>query len=431
MIQLYKKDSKGEILIWGAEVVQNTSGVCILITHGNFEGNLTTNIRDNIKGKNIGKANETSPYTQAQADNQSLYNKKKREGYKSLDDLKYDYMSNGFEDIQILQFLKANLKFDTTDADGNVKPMKAQQYYRSKKNFVDDTGKLWDDRKYYFLLNPQAYKTSKDIIIKFPCLIQPKLNGVRATISLDEFGKVQILSKEGLRYNIPHIEDLFELNKECFTFTNFESGEVTDIVFDGELYIHNEKLQVITSAVKKFNFNTPRVEFIAFDLAIPVLTNIQRIQLLKQLLHFSTLTLEPTISYITTHKVGNDGFVQKYTDEYIKQGYEGSIMRNPNGLYAFGKRPMDMVKLKRVIDEEFTIVDIVPQDKNPSLGLYVCVTKEGREFKVTPRGDEDFKELLLLQKHLYLNKQLTCTFYEYTEDLIPFHVIDNLIRDYE
>ncbi len=430
MRHLYKKDSKGEILIWAAEAVQSGNGVCIAITYGSFGGNLITNIRENIKGKNIGKANQTSPYTQAEADVESLYNKKAREGYKSLDSLKYDYEVNGFGTEQILLFLKANLKFDTRDLDGNVKPMKAQQYYRSKKNYTDDKGKLWDDRKYFFLLNPDAYKTSKDIIIKFPCLIQPKINGVRATISLDDLGNVQILSKEGLRYEISHIEDIFNLNRDIFYYKD-KDGNEAQYVFDGELYIEGEKLQVISSAVKKFNIHTPRVIFIAFDLAIPDMTNIARIIKLKELLEFSTYTLSCPIQYITTHKVGNDGFVQKYTDEYIKQGYEGSIMRNPNGLYAFGKRPMDMVKLKRVIDEEFTIVDIVPQDKNPSLGLYVCVTKEGKEFKVTPRGDEDFKELLLLQKHLYLNKRLTCTFYEYTEDLIPFHVIDNLIRDYE
>ena len=46
---------------------------------------------------------------------------------------------------------------------------------------------------FYFLLNPYGVKTPKDIIIKFPCLIQPKINGVRATISLDDLGNVQIL----------------------------------------------------------------------------------------------------------------------------------------------------------------------------------------------------------------------------------------------
>ena len=427
---LYKKDSKGKILQWEASVLQNKFGVSIVIKAGELEGKLVTTTRENIKGKNINKSNETTPYTQAQADVESLYKKKQREGYKSLHSLRYPFDRELFEAIDLKAFLETNLKVDTRDLDGNLKPMKAQQYYRSKKNYVDKTGKEWEDRKYYFVLNPYVNKTSKDIIIKFPALIQPKINGVRATISLDSNGQVQILSKEGLKYNLPHLIREFEAHRECFSYRNSNNEDV-EVIFDGELYIHDEKLQTISSAVKAFNFNTNRVVFIAFDLAIPEVKNIDRFRLLKELLNFTTLSLDSPIEIIRTHLIHNDATAQAKTDEYIKEGYEGSILRNPAGLYAFGKRPMDMVKLKRVVDEEFTIIDIVPQDKNPELGLFVCRTKQGKEFKVTPKGDRDFKDLLLFQKHHYINKLLTCTFYEYTEDGIPFHVIDNLVRDYE
>lgn len=428
---LYKKDSKGKILQWEASVVQNKFGVTIVIKSGELDGKLITTTRENIKGKNINKVNETTPYTQAEADVISLYKKKQREGYKSLQALKYPFTVEAFETIDLRHFLEVNLKIDTRDLDGNLKPMRAQQYYRSKKNFVDPTGKEWDDRKYYYLLNPYVQKPNNALIMKFPALIQPKINGVRATISLDTNGRVQILSKEGLKYDLRHISDEFENNKEIFAVSNYHGVDEMDIIFDGELYIHDEKLQVISSAVKSFNMNTPRVVFIAFDLAVPILGNLKRFQLLKHLLEFTTQNLASSIETVRTHLIGHDSQAQEKTDQYIEEGYEGSILRNPNGLYQFGKRPMDMVKLKRTVDEEFTIIDIVGQDKNPELGLYVCRTKQGKEFKVTPKGDRDFKELILFQKHLYIGKPLTCTFYEYTEDGIPFHVIDNIIRDYE
>ena len=59
-----------------------------------------------------------------------------------------------------------------------------------------------------------------------------------------------------------------------------------DIILDGELYIHNEILGNIASAVNKHNINTPRIKFIAFDLAIPDMSNIDRYKLLKHLLDF-------------------------------------------------------------------------------------------------------------------------------------------------
>jgi len=53
--------------------------------------------------------------------------------------------------------------------------MKCQQYYRSKKDFVDKTGKKWDDRKYYYLLNPYADKRNDDLIITFLVIFNLKL----------------------------------------------------------------------------------------------------------------------------------------------------------------------------------------------------------------------------------------------------------------
>ena len=77
---------------------------------------------------------------------------------------------------------------------------------RSKKDFVDNKGKRWDDRKYYFLKNPFADKKKEDLSITFPCYIQPKVNGVRAFIKLVN-DKIKIFSKKGLEYNLPHITE--------------------------------------------------------------------------------------------------------------------------------------------------------------------------------------------------------------------------------
>ena len=55
----------------------------------------------------------------------------------------------------------------------------------------------------------------------------------------------------------------------------------------------------------------------------------------------------------------------------------------------------------------------------------------GKEFKVTPRGNEAYKKQTLLNSSSFIGKQLTCVFYEYTEDGLPYHIIDNIVRDYE
>ena len=83
------------------------------------------------------------------------------------------------------------------------------------------------------------------------------------------------------------------------------------------------------------------------------------------------------------------------------------------------------------MEEDFDIIDIIPQDVNPALGLFVCRTKEGLEFNVTPKGTEEYKTIILFQKELYIGKKLAATFYEYTEDGKPFHIIDSIVKDYD
>jgi ATP-dependent DNA ligase len=137
------------------------------------------------------------------------------------------------------------------------------------------------------------------------------------------------------------------------------------------------------------------------------------------------------INYVKTYLIRNDKEAQSKCDDLIAQGYEGMILRNLDAPYQFGKRTVNMLKLKRLIHEEFEITGISLQENDNELGLYNCITKDGVEFKVTPTEDEEYKRLIVLMPHLVVNKLLTCAFYEYTDKNIPFHIVHNIVRDYE
>lgn len=420
MEKLYKKDSKGKVLEWFAK----ESGVNdILMSSGELNGLKSISWRKNIKGKNIGKSNETTDKEQVLKDIESLYNDKKKKGYKSIPNLKESF-GDLYHQVTLEDFLLHSLPNDNTTEEGNLKPMLCQQYYRSKKDWKAPDGKVYKDRKYYYLQNPNIVKEKGAIIMNFPCLIQPKINGVRATIQLIS-GKVTILSKEGLEYNLPHISSIFESLPEVFD---------NNTIFDGELYIPDEPLQVITSAVKLYNLNSPRIEYHVFDLAIPDVTFIERFKLLKEkisFIHHLMGSLSTNLVQVRTFKVSNDATVQQMTNKYIEEGYEGSILRDENGLYHFGKRPQCITKLKRLIDEEFKIISVRSQEKDPSLGMFVCETKDKIQFTVNPTMSEAEKRNVLLNSKDFIGKLVTCKFYEYTEEGKPFHIVDNIIRDYE
>jgi len=411
---IYSRDSKGNIVVWTAKVVNTGAQVDICKSYGLLDGKRAITWERNVQGKNIGKANETTPFEQAISKVESAIKRKKDKGYKSMEDL----------GISTIDELDNTLPQYRTDAQGRIKPMKAQQYYRSKKDWTAPDGTVYDDRKYYYMQNPHVKKEPKSIISKFPVMAQPKINGVRATISLFN-GEPKILSKEGKEYEIPHILDYLRQKSDVFVW----NGE--DVVLDGELYIHGEPLQEIASAVKKISLTTQRVVYVVFDLAIANMIQLERWQTLKSIhtQHFSDLS--SPIELIRSIKVPNDKLAQELTDKFIGQGYEGAIFRDFNAQYKFGGRPMTMTKLKRTISEEFKITNVLPQDKDPTKGNFICINEKGKTFAVNPKGTDDYKRNVLKFKNDMIGHDLTLVFYEWTADRLPFHIIDMHIRDYE
>lgn len=423
---LYKR-GRGKILEWIVKIESINGKVNLMFIHGEFLGAKSISWRNDRKGKNIGKINETNPFEQAKLEAQSEINKKLKEGYKSYKELSKIHEEMVYSGISTNDFLNAVLPEYNTDINDNEKPMKCQQYYREKKNYVDNTGKHWDDRKYYYYENPYVVKEKNALIIDFPCYIQPKINGVRAFIKLVN-NKPVIYSKLGLEYNLPHITDWISKRLELF-----DLWKDKEVILDGELYIYGESLQTIISSVRVNQLNTSRVKFILFDIAVEGLAQNERFFMLysKECKDILQSEIDAPIELIRTIKIGDDKRVQELTDMYISQGYEGVICRAPTGLYEFGKRPKTIVKLKRTMSDEFTIVAVISQEVDPSLGLFVCQTKEGKIFKTVPKGTKEYQKEVLINASSFIGENLTCTFYEYTPDGLPFHIIDNIVRNYE
>lgn len=434
---LYARGSTGKVLRWDIEVSRGLHAADIKISYGEYNGNQTVRWQRNVAPKNVGKSNETTSFEQAMAECQSTILKKKRAGYMTLDEVKimadkekkaeyditdFNFIAHDYSTDDTFIMLNKYLPQERKDLSGDVKPMKAQQYYRTKKNWTCPNGEVWKDRKYFYLKNPDAIKETGAVITKFPCIGQYKINGFRSLIRLKD-NKVLIKSKDGLTYRIPHITNFFTKYKEIFD---------GDMVFDGELYIHKEPLGVINSAVNTSNLNSIRLKFVIFDLAIPNMSNLDRWKKLKALLTpIIDSEFDAPIELVRTTVINNDAQAQKFTDIAVENHYEGAIFRDFKAKYAFGKRLVTMTKLKRLIETEFIIVDIIGQKKDRTQGLFVCKTNKGVRFEVTPHGSAAYKTLLLAKKFDHIGKMLTCSFYEYTEAGKPNHIVYNIIRDYE
>ena len=173
MKTLYKLSTKGKLTQW----LVSTQGNTVTCEYGQVNGKLQVTT-ETIKGKNLGKSNETTDEEQAVIKAQQLYDKKIKSGYVTS---KEDALSE-------------NNSLDS------IEPMLA--FTREKKE------------KY----------------VEFPCYSQAKLDGSRC-ITIVKDGKASMFSRTRKPITtLPHIVAEIE-----------ERFKDIDIILDGELYNHKLK----------------------------------------------------------------------------------------------------------------------------------------------------------------------------------------------
>ena len=244
--------------------------------------------------------------------------------------------------------------------------------------------------------------------VKFPCYSSAKLDGVN-TIYRRSNGTLTIYSRGGEVYpSIPHLEPLVHNAMDLL-----ESAEL-----NGELYIHNQHLQDIQSAVKKPNELSPLLSFCVFDIADSSLPFGARTSLMHTSWDTLDTTIKSTVSVIYSVLCHSHEDIEEHYNECINFGYEGTVIKNATALYQHNVRSSDMFKYKKVQSAEFLISDY-NLDKN---GLPVFVMKcDAGEFKAKPVGTKEF--WAKFNPTDYLGKYATIEYETLSKDGIPLKPI--------
>lgn len=423
---LYKRDATGNIIHWRCEIKKIRENCNNHIVLAYYYGRLNSTVSVSYSDRIVAKSKKTN-MAQAEFEMNSIFERHRKKGYKSLKDLGIFNTSDFKDSASLYNLINLKLPKYNTDANNCAKPMKAQKFAIGK--------------------------------FEYPCIIQPKINGVRAIIMLEEFVptdlfstegfirknkyyKTVIKTKEGLEYNIPHIKNLFNELYNKFP-------EYSNIIFDGEIYIRNEKVTSIGGAAR--NIKNPlhkKLQFVNFDLSIPDISNKDR-----DVLRFKIwedfndtnvfVNLNPQgdklwdnfkIIVLNSDVCWDDNQALKYMQESINNGFEGAIIRNNNAEYKFGSRPATMMKLKKFDDAEFKCVGI-NHFGNPDDGVGFSVTLTLKNdindltFDCTLMGTVN--ERLEVLSNPPIGKIVTVKFYERTKNGLPFHANIVGIRDYE
>ena len=363
----------------------------ITTTRGLVGGKLQTHDQVIASGKNLGKKNATTPYTQAISEARSKWNNKKTKNQYS--EVKPESTQDGGPGSATLDL----------SAIGRVSPMLA-------KDFKKDSNKLmWDEG----------------------VLCQVKLDGVRALCGIEN-GQVFLKSRGNKYYqNLGHIRTAFQ--------KVYDSGTPTSILFDCELYSDRLKFEDITGICRKQKRLTDVEQekeglieahlFDLFDLSQPELTFHERYAWLQKLVSGSGKSLVTVDTWGSVTKEN----LERLHSKAKEGGYEGIMLRNKMGKYKPGPtRSNDLIKMKSMIDEEFLIIGFkegVGQEAGTV--IWICQTESGAEFAVRPTGTRGMRREWYNEGNAYLGKFLTVRFQEWSKDGIPRFPVGVVVRDYE
>ncbi len=357
--RLFKRDTKGRVRFWEIEF----DGPVFRTREGLQGGKVSVSAPTQCETMNAGRANERDPEAQAEFEARAKWTKKKDTGYA-----------------------------ETVEASGAayVEPMLAHPHIE-----LDTKGGIKKDRL-------------KDVV--WPCMAQPKLDGIRCLIYL-KGGKPYAQTRKGQPIKaVPHIL------AACAPVLQ----KHPNLIMDGELYTHSlrEDFNKISSLVRK---QTPTViecmecekvmEYHVYDTVLPGAEFLARYYALVSILH----NCKPCIKLVPTVSLTEVEEMDAYEEKCVSEGYEGIMLRAQKSMYQ-GKRTVDLLKVKRFQDAEFPIVRI-EEGRGNRAGLASRVwvrLKDGQECAAGVMGTNAVVAELFKNRARYAGKPATIKFLNYT-----------------
>lgn len=244
------------------------------------------------------------------------------------------------------------------------------------------------------VLMPMLAKSFDASKVTYPCYVQPKLDGMRA---ISNNGK--LISRK---------------NREIDTMEHIQYHLHNNDKFDGELYAHGLTFQENMKLIKKRRDESFQVGYHVYDIHGLDEPFSVRYKKLKEQIKFKM-----NCNLVEAFQVNSYEELIKFHSAFLKEGYEGTIVRLDEGGYEYNKRSNSLLKFKDFIDEAYEIIDIVPSDRIPTQGVIVCKMEDGTTFKCGMKVSHEEREYMLTNKHEYIGQTAEVRFFEYTDGGIP------------
>lgn len=179
--------------------------------------------------------------------------------------------------------------------------------------------------------------------VRFPVMCSPKLDGIRAICGPDH-----LLSRSLKPIRNRHTQDLF--------------NDLRGSMLDGEL--------IVGRANDKAVYNRTNSGVMSFDGEPDVYLHVfDRVSAGSWMNRYYCSALEKNsrIVVVSQRICESVRDVEAAEERYLEEGYEGAMLRDPNGVYKFGRSSVKeglLLKLKRFTDAEAVITGFVPKYHN-------------------------------------------------------------------
>jgi DNA ligase-1 len=245
----------------------------------------------------------------------------------------------------------------------------------------------------------------------YPLYVQPKLDGLRCIIYKTD--EIIFQSRTGSHFtSLEHIQlsDLFD--------------KFPHLVLDGELYTDEIPFEQLAGLIKRkgTSDDTKLIKYHVYDI-ISTEPFYKRNSLLQK---YSKLFPDNVIPVETLLIDSSDELKSKFA-EYIDEGYEGIMLREPLAPYQH-KRTQSLQKYKEFKEDEYTIIGYTEgTGRDKSTVIWICQATE--PFYVRPKGTNEYRQQLLIDADKYIGKKLTVIYQELTENGIPRFPVGKAIRE--
>lgn len=276
---------------------------------------------------------------------------------------------------------------------------------------ISTVNKVWPGLVPEFKLMLAPNESPNIVDLKYPCYMQPKLDGYRCI-----YKNGIMFSRTGKSFG----------NNNLFNYFN-KLFQVQDYVLDGELYcegINFNKLQTILNTYDAPIPNT--LKFVIYD-CVPVkdweIQNCkkpynERIKNVGEIT-FAIADYSKVVE-ILNEEVQNSTQAAELYKNYLEKGYEGAMIKAINGLYRWKRVTLhsgEMLKLKPYKTLDLKVVGIYEGEKNfKGLAGGIIVDFNGKPVAVGSGFDVPARKEIIKSPDNFIGRTAEIKFFEETED---------------